>query len=139
MKKIITTIALAFSLGANAQTNLYTEGTDLDNTSPGPIVGTCSAAGTYSISGTLTTPSDGQDWFQFTVANGYQLTNVTYAVTGAGSFNGGWNMNGYNSNSISGATTGTMDITPFTYPQPAGTYFVQMFANFSVGNAWTVV
>ncbi|MEZ5016166.1 MAG: hypothetical protein R2800_03885 [Flavipsychrobacter sp.] len=118
---------------AQAQTSLYAEGADISITINDPTF-VISSAGTYTVSGNLSTPGDGQDYFQITVNSGLQLTNATYSVSGGSGFNGGWGFAGCCGNTISGNGSGSF--SGAAYPLSAGTYGVQMFASFSVGNSW---
>ncbi len=120
---------------AGAQTNLYTEGTDMSNT-PFGNTHNITSAGTYTVIGGLGTPSDGQDWHQVNIGSGLQLTGVTYSVSGGGGFSGGWGFAGCCGNTISGNASGSF--TGASYPLGTGTYYTQMFANFSVGNSYVV-
>jgi hypothetical protein len=120
-----------------AQTNLYTEGTDLSNSCCGSTFN-ISSAGTYTVVGTLATTADGADWFQISIGSGLQLDNVQYSFSGPGSFDGGVNFAGLGSASVLGTGSGSVSISPFSYPLSSGTYFTQVFANFSVGNGWTM-
>lgn len=104
-------------------------------------VGTISAAGTYTVVGSLTTPGDYQDWFQFTIASGFQLSNVTYSCNTSSGFSGNWNMNGYNSAATASSGNGTMSMVPssgFAYPFASGLFFIEMGSDFAVGNGYTV-
>ncbi len=129
-------IMLLFCTSASAQTSLYAEGADISSAIGSPTYVIPSAAGTYTVSGGLATPGDGQDYFQVTVPSGYQITTASYQVTGAGGFNGSWGFAGCCGAGISGNGSGTF--SGAAYPLSAGTYGVQMAANFSTGNSWTV-
>ncbi|MDR3679771.1 MAG: Ig-like domain-containing protein [Flavipsychrobacter sp.] len=141
LRNLTLCIVLLFgAVSSKAQTSLYSEGTDLSGTYPGGSVGTISSAGTYTVSGSLSTPGDQQDWFQFTVGSGLQVSDVSYSVTGASGFDGSWSMDGYYSDAISGNASASMDVTPggFSYPFSAGTFAILMSANYSAGNSYTV-
>ncbi len=141
LRNLMLCIVLLFgAISSKAQTSLYSEGADLSGTYPGTSVGTISSAGSYTVSGTLNSSNDLQDWFQFTLDAGLELSNVSYSVSGPSGFDGSWNMNGYYSNAISGNGSANMDVTPggFSYPFTAGTFAILMSANFSAGNSYVV-
>ncbi len=129
LTKIITLLICLFSVNSYAQT-LYAEGTDLPPISSPQTLTTISAAGTYTISGTLATPGDGQDAFNVVVGSGFQITNVARSVSGGG-YNGS---TGFNFVDITG--TGTSNFS-LSYPLSASTYLGYAFANFSTGSSWS--
>ncbi len=117
------------------QAQSYSEGADLSNSIITALTFT-DTAGTYTYSGTVTTPSDYQDDFYVTIPTGFQITNVTYQLTGAGGFNGFMEFNYVDVLTGGGNGNGTF---PLSYPVGPGTYDVINAANFSAGNQWTVV
>ena len=140
LKFLFFAVVLFGYSGHASATSWYTEGSDLSNTLPGPVIGTITSAGSYTVSGTLATPADYQDWFQVVIASGLQLSNVTYSISGGAGFDGNWNMNGYNSAGITGNSSGSMSMSGsgFSYPFSAGTFDIEIGTDFSVGNSYVI-
>lgn len=103
---------------------------DFPNSTPGPP--TTLTVGTNTFSGTVSTPSDGQDRFDVTVPAGFQISAVSKNITGDGGFSGNVT---FNTVDMGGYGSGSLSI-----PQPlqAGTYSCIVNTNFSVGNPWSV-
>ena len=120
--------------GAFGQTVLYNESVsgDLPNVSAGPLL-TVSAAGTYQVKGTLATTADPQDRFQLVISSGYQITGISYSISGGGFINGQINVGGYASASGGG---GSVSLSPWT-SLPAGTYATLLSVDFSTGSTWS--
>ena len=108
----------------------YTEGPDLSNTIAGATT-IVLTSGSNTVSGTVTTPSDGQDNFLVQVPTGANLTAVSLTLNTGGSFNGSVTFNLNENRTSSGAFTVGLPLGP-------GSYYVQVIANFSVGNAWSM-
>ena len=118
---------LSFAQRASAQITV-TEPPDLSNAFPGTAYPL--GAGVNTISGAVATPGDGQDNFQVTVPVGMTLTAVNLTLNTSSGFNGG----------VTWSTDVRMSSGAFAagLPATAGTYPVLVFANFSVGNAWSM-
>ena len=118
----------------SAQTTLYDEGVsgDLPNVSAGPVL-TVSAAGTYVVKGTLATTADGQDRFQLSISSGYQITGISYSISGGSFINGQINVGGIASASGGG---GSVSMSPYS-SLPAGTYATLLGVDFSTGSTWS--
>jgi hypothetical protein len=113
---------------------LYDESVSGDLTNaPFGSVFNATGAGTFTFAGTLSTPTDGQDWFQINVPAGFLLNSVDYSMSGGGIV-GSANFSFYGSGTAPGS--GQISIAPFSYPLPAGAYSTQMSANFSTGTPW---
>ncbi|MGN6567406.1 MAG: beta strand repeat-containing protein, partial [Flavipsychrobacter sp.] len=117
-----------------AQTTLYDESVsgDLPNSTAGPVL-TVSAAGTYVVKGTLMTAADGQDRFQLSISSGYQITGISYSISGGSFINGQINVGGYASASGGG---GSVSLSPYS-SLPAGTYATMVGVDFSTGSTWS--
>lgn len=107
-----------------------TEPPDLANSvaSPTPIV---LGTGLNRVSGSLGTPSDGQDNFTVTVPAGSMLTTVALTLDTSGGFMGSVTFNLSEVLSSSGNFTTGLPLGP-------GTYYVQVITDFSVGNTWSM-
>lgn len=101
---------------------------DFPGTGTGPAYVLVVGANTYS--GSLQTPSDGQDRFQITLGAGQTITSITASINNSSNPNGFFDVNGSNVAFPGG------NISPV--PVGAGTYQVLIAANFAVGNAWTM-
>lgn len=141
MKRIFCVLALTVGLftASNAQTVLYAEGADLANTGNGTTL-TISAAGTYTVSGTVTSGSDAQDRHELVINSGLQLTAATYAIGpggGGGPIGGQINWAGLANPSWSANSSGSIGLPGLPYG--AGTYSQILVAvNFSIGTTWTI-
>jgi MYXO-CTERM domain-containing protein len=124
------TLALTASLSFGAHALSVSEPPDFSNTYPGTAYEL--PAGTHTFSGTVTTPSDGQDNFQVTIPAGHQLTAVSKNVSG-GSFNGFVTFNLNETFVGEGAASFSEGL-----PLGPGTYAVQIVANFSTGSSWSM-
>ncbi|MFW6087694.1 MAG: DUF4215 domain-containing protein, partial [Myxococcota bacterium] len=118
----------SFAPSADAQTTV-SEPPDFSNTIPGEEVEL--GAGTTTVSGTVTTPDDGQDNFQVTVPTGAELTGISLTLDTSGGFMGfvTWNLS--ETLEESGEFTSGLPAGP-------GTYQLQVVGNFAPGNAWSL-
>ncbi len=107
------------------------EGPDFPNITPGPA--TVLDLGTNVFSGTISTPSDGQDRFDVTVPAGRRITQVTKTFAANNSPSGANVV--FNTEDLGGTGSGTF---VNNYPLGPGTYSALVGASFAVGNAWTV-
>lgn len=118
----------------------YSEGADLPNSlaAAGGTIFNLNAAQTYNYSGTLNTPNDRQDDFVVNIANGFQVTSVSYSFT-AGSVQPYQGVVAFTYNNadagLSGASSGSLNIGGAV---PPGQYYVLTAADFAVGVNWTV-
>lgn len=96
-------LSLAFFLPWSwslAQTNLYTEGTDLDNTGSGTKF-SISSAGTYNVKGGVETPNDGQDRFQIELSSGLKLSSASWTGPSGATINfAGYSLSSYSPGAI---------------------------------------
>ncbi|MFN4247234.1 MAG: beta strand repeat-containing protein, partial [Flavipsychrobacter sp.] len=137
-KNAMMAFLMLLSLSSQAQTSLYDEGVsgDLPGTGNGTSL-TISAAGTYTVSGTISSGADGQDRHSLTINSGLQLTAANYSIGGGGSPIGGQiNWGGYANPTWGAGSSGSIGLS---MPWPAGTYPQIMVAvNFSTGTTWTI-
>ncbi|MBN9484006.1 MAG: hypothetical protein BGO70_03220 [Bacteroidetes bacterium 43-93] len=131
---VLLLFLLSASLAGRA-TVLYSEGTDLSNSSPGNSL-SISSAGTYTVSGTLATTADGQDWFTISLSSGLQITGISYSISGGG-FSGGVSVVGVGDYNGPGAGSGSIPGSYASYPL-SGPVTTLVFANFSTGSSWTM-
>src|SRR5690606_5016817 len=120
----IAMLAILFSNFLIAQN----EPPDFPGTGTGPAFVLTNGANNFS--GSVQTPSDGQDRFQITLGAGQTITSISASINNGSSPNGFFDVNG-----ASVAFPGG-NISPV--PSGAGTYSVLVAANFAVGNAWTM-
>ncbi len=122
--------SIALCVARPSHATVVTEPPDLSNSiATAPVIVLTSGANT--VSGMVSTPSDGQDNFQVTVPAGFRLTAAALTLNTSGGFNGFVTFNLSETLSASGSFT-------LGLPLSAGTYYVQVIANFSVGNAWSM-
>ena len=133
--KLLLLLALAFCFSYRAGAQSYSEGGDLSNIITGATTFTDGAAGSYTYSGNISTPNDYQDDFWITIPCGFQITSVTYSLSGGGGFQGFMEFNFVDEVFPGAASSGTF---PESYPLQAGTYDVINGADFSVGNHWSI-
>ncbi|MBN8672284.1 MAG: immunoglobulin domain-containing protein, partial [Chitinophagales bacterium] len=131
---------MLLSLSSQAQTSLHNESVngDLPNTGNGTTL-TITAAGTYTVSGTVTSGSDAQDRHTLVINSGLQLTSATYAIGpggGGGPIGGQINWGGLANPTWGGGSSGNIGLS---LPLSAGTYSQIMVAvDFSIGTTWTI-
>ncbi|MGK0251365.1 MAG: hypothetical protein ACI81G_000801, partial [Gammaproteobacteria bacterium] len=127
MKKITFLLLLLITCVSFGQT--FPEPGDWPGTGSGPVLALVN--GVNTVTGTVTTPGDGQDRFQVLVPTGASLTASNFSISTTGGPSGNTT---FNSSVVipfpSGAVTGT--------PYGAGTYSVLVAADFAVGNSWTM-
>lgn len=87
--------------------------------------------GSNTISGRVETPGDTQDNFRVTVPAGLVLTGVSLDLDTSGGFDGFVTWNVSETRTSSGSFSSGLPAGP-------GTYSVQVAANFSVGNDWSM-
>jgi hypothetical protein len=118
-----------------AQTNLYTEGADMDNSGDG-VTYYITSPGTYTWIGSVSTPSDFQDRFTVNIGSGVQIASASYLITGDGSFSG---LYGFYANSASVSVGSGAMSSGVGFPMPPGTYNnIFIGTDFSVGNGWKI-
>lgn len=123
--------ALLFLSASAVRAVNVSEGADFPNASAGaPYVLTF---GTNTFSGSVSTPSDGQDRFDVTVPAGMRITSATKTFAAGGGVSGA-NIS-FAAEDLSGTGAGTF---VNNYPLGPATYSCIVNANFSVGNAWSV-
>jgi MYXO-CTERM domain-containing protein len=124
---LVLAVLCSLALPASAQVNI-SEGPDFSNFSPGSPIAL--ANGVNTIAGSVATPVDYQDNFQITIPAGGQLTAASVTLNTGGGFVGGAVFNLADVRNSSGSFS-------MGFPFGPGTYSVQVYADFAIGNAWS--
>jgi len=111
------------------------EGPDFPNSGLGPIF--ILEAGTNTFSGSITTPTDGQDRFQITLGSQQTISSINGILATNAGPQGFWiGVNDTSAPNLINSPGGSIAQQP--YFTTSGTYSVLVNADFAVGNTWSL-